>query len=425
MSRRIAASQRMAVVGLLFSLSGLVQALDLPEAWQAAKANDPEFKQAGIKARISELEVKDAEHSWWPGLEAGVKSQWDDRGNHSSSYSISLNQTLWDSRQWAQLSQAQADQLTGQLNIQVAYNDLAGRLLNAYLDLASASDDVLLAQQKLDDGKRLLDITEQRYKAGKLQLTTVEDVRANHVDEQAGLLSAQAAFAERQLALAVLINRPVDQVSHIQIDMAEAPRLPVSSTTEWLQLAQNHSPDLLAAKQQLQAARTGRSVAQSGYFPTVSGSLSYGGSDNGDDGTLSASVGVSIPIDLNGKTRISVASSELKITSAEQDVRKVEIALKQNIQTRFQQLQLQWQRIGIAHQQVQSRQRALSLKQAVYDAGLVEASELIDAHNALFASRHELQSRLYQYWQQRVELMKAAGMLNDQSIGEIARVFVP
>ncbi|AJQ97876.1 outer membrane protein [Gynuella sunshinyii YC6258] len=415
----------MAVVVLLITLSGLAQALALPEAWEAAKANDPTFKQAGIQARISELEVKDARHSWLPGLEAGARSQWDDRGNHSNSYSISLNQTLWDSRQWAQLNQAQANQLTEQLNIQVAYNDLAGRLLNAYLDLASASDDVLLAQQKLDDGEKLLGITEQRYKAGKLQLTTVEDVRANHVDEQAGLLSAQAAFADRQLALAVLINRPVDQVSHIQIDMSEAPRLPVSSTAEWLQLAQDHSPDLLAAKQQLQAAHAGRNVAQAGYFPTVSGTLSYGGSDKGDDGTLSASVGVTVPIDLNGKTRIGVASSELRITSAEQDVRKVEIALKQNIETRFQQLQLQWQRIGIAHQQVESRQRALALKQAVYDAGLVEASELIDAHNALFASRHELQGRLYQYWQQRVELMKAAGMLNDESIADIARVFVP
>ena len=75
----------------------------------------------------------------------------------------------------------------------------------------------------------------------------------------------------------------------------------------------------------------------------------------------------------------------------------------------------------MAQLQVRSREQALKSKQTVYESGMTEASDLIDAHNALFNSKNSLQRRLYQYWKQRIGLLQAAGQLDDDVIASLSQ----
>lgn len=72
----------------------------------------------------------------------------------------------------------------------------------------------------------------------------------------------------------------------------------------------------------------------------------------------------------------------------------------------------------VAHQT-----RVLQSKETLFNAGLSEASDVIEAHNALFTTRNDLKSNLYQYWRQRAGLLLTAGLLDDQSIAAISKVF--
>ncbi|NNN45308.1 MULTISPECIES: TolC family protein [unclassified Vibrio] len=406
---------------LALAISQPAFAITLEQAWQAAKTADPTYMQAQIQSQISQTDVATATSVLRPSLNITAQTSWNDDGDNQRGYGAVLTQTLWDSSAWSALDQSQAHYVATQLRAKAEYNHLAARLLTAYLDVASAQGDLNLAQEKWREGGQLLQITEQRYLAGKIRATELEDMRANHVDEQAALLAAQSALASKQYALTALINQPVDKINEINTQLSEQPTLPFATEQQWIKLAKDNSPTLLASIQELTAAQFAHDAAKAKYYPTLSGSVSYQSTDQGRDGDLNAGLTLSVPIDLNGATRSSVDRAQLTILNNKQAVRKVEIDIQQEIQTRFHQLQLEWQRIEIAQQQVLARQTALESKQAVYNAGMTEASEVITAHNALFNSKHTLQTRLYDYWHHRIALLKTVGKLDDESIALIAR----
>lgn len=406
---------------LALAISQPAFAITLEQAWQAAKTADPTYMQAQIQSQISQTDVATATSVLRPSLNITAQTSWNQDGDNQRGYGATLSQTLWDSSAWSALDQSQAHYVATQLRAKAEYNNLAARLLTAYLDVASAQGDLNLAQEKWREGGQLLQITEQRYLAGKIRATELEDMRANHVDEQAALLAAQSALASKQYALTALINQPVDKINEINTQLSEQPTLPFATEQQWIKLAKDNSPTLLASIQELTAAQFAHDAAKAKYYPTLSGSVSYQSTDQGRDGDLNAGLTLSVPIDLNGATRSSVDRAQLTILNNKQAVRKVEIDIQQEIQTRFHQLQLEWQRIEIAQQQVLARQTALESKQAVYNAGMTEASEVITAHNALFNSKHTLQTRLYDYWHHRIALLKTVGKLDDESIALIAR----
>lgn len=406
---------------LALAISQPAFAITLEQAWQAAKTADPTYMQAQIQSQISQTDVATATSVLRPSLNITAQTSWNQDGDNQRGYGATLSQTLWDSSAWSALDQSQTHYVATQLRAKAEYNNLAARLLTAYLDVASAQGDLNLAQEKWREGGQLLQITEQRYLAGKIRATELEDMRANHVDEQAALLAAQSALASKQYALTALINQPVDKINEINTQVSEQPTLPFATEQQWIKLAKDNSPTLLASIQELTAAQFAHDAAKAKYYPTLSGSVSYQSTDQGRDGDLNAGLTLSVPIDLNGATRSSVDRAQLTILNNKQTVRKVEIDIQQEIQTRFHQLQLEWQRIEIAQQQVLARQTALESKQAVYNAGMTEASEVITAHNALFNSKHTLQTRLYDYWHHRIALLKTVGKLDDESIALIAR----
>ncbi|MCW8328772.1 TolC family protein [Photobacterium sp. SDRW27] len=396
-------------------------AITIEQAWEASKAYDPSYQKAQIDTQISETGIRSSRSNLLPGLSANANSNWSENGENTNGYSVTLSQTIWDSSKWSGLEASEASFASSQLKERQAHNDLAEKLVTAYLNLAKAQGDFRLAKQKLDEGQKVLKITEQRYAAGGVMATEVEDMRANHVDEQALILQVRSDIDTLQAALMALIGQLPDSVDEISITSLKQPPMLVSSEKEWLALARNNSPELLAAQQTLKASQYRYDQARAGYYPTIEGSLSYSDNDRRNHDDLSAGLTLNIPIDLNGATRANVDRSSLSVNQARQDIRIVEINIKQSIQSRFNQLQLDWQRVEMAQQQIASREKALKSKQAVYDAGLVDATDVITAHNNLFSSKNNLQALLYQYWQHRVSLLQSVGKLDDDTITQISR----
>ncbi|WP_245905496.1 TolC family protein [Photobacterium lipolyticum] len=396
-------------------------AITIEQAWEASKAYDPSYQKAQIDTQVSETSIRSSRSDLLPGLSANANSNWSDSGDNTNGYSVSLSQTIWDSSKWSSLAASEASFVSSQLKERQAHNDLAEKLITAYLDLAKAQGDLRLVQQKLDDGQKMLKITEQRYAAGGVMATEVEDMRANHVDEQALILQTRSEIDTLQAALIALINQVPDSVNEISTTSLKQPTMLVNSEKQWLALARNNSPELLAAQQTLKATQYQYDQAKAGYYPTIEGSLSYSDNDRRNSDDLSAGLSLTIPIDLNGATRANVDRFSLSISQAKQDLRIVEIKIKQTIQSRFNQVQLDWKRVEMAQQQIASRVKVLESKQAVYDAGLVDATDIITAHNNLFSSKNNLQALLYQYWQHRVSLLQSVGKLDDATIKQISR----
>lgn len=324
---------------------------------------------------------------------------------------------------WSDLDRANANYLKAQSELTQSHNELAQRLLSSYLDVASAQGDLQLAQSKLEEGSKLLKIIEKRYRAGKVKSVDVEEIRATQVSEQAGILSAQADLEVKRATLAALINQTPQNVDQIRTDSLIQPPMLVNSQEQWLKLAKDSSPELLVAAQNVKASEFAKDSAKGGYYPTLKGDIGYNDDDRRKDGEFNAGITLSVPIDLNGATRAKVDEASLNILSAKQDLRKVEIDIHKRVIQQFTQVEINWNQVLMANELVLSREKVLRSKEKLYDAGLLEVSEVISAHNSLFEAKNSLKTNLYSYWRQRIGLLQTAGKLDDDTMALISRAF--
>ncbi len=406
---------------LITTLSLPSYAISIEQAWQQAKQNDPNYEKAKIGVQLGEVGVEARRSSLLPGLSANASANWSESTDNSNSYGATLSQTIWDSSLWSELDLANANYIKAQLELSRSHNELAQRLLSSYLDVASAQGDLQLAKSKLEEGNKLLKIIEKRYRAGKVKSVDVEEIRATQVSEQAGILSAQADLEVKRATLAELINQTPKNVDQIRTDSLAEPPMLVNSQQQWLKLAKDSSPELLVAAQNVKASEFARDSAKGGYYPTLKGDVGYNGGDQRKDGEFSAGITLSVPIDLNGSTRAKVDEASLNILSAKQDFRKVEIDIHKRVVQQFTQVEINWNQVLMADKLVLSREKVLRSKEKLYDAGLLEVSEVINAHNSLFEAKNSLQTNLYNYWRQRIGLLQTAGKLDDDTIALISR----
>ncbi|HAS6338399.1 TPA: TolC family protein [Vibrio vulnificus] len=411
----------LAVLAATLSLPS--HAISIEQAWQQAKQNDPNYEKAKIGVQLGQAGVDSSRSALLPDLSASASLNWSESADSSNSYGATLSQTIWDSSLWSSLDQAKANYLKSELELSQAHNELAQKLLSAYLDLASAQGDLVLAQTKLDEGNKLLQIIEKRYQAGKVKSVDVEEMRATQVSEQATILNAQADLEVKRAELAALINQVPDSVDQIRTDTLIQPPMLVTSQAQWLKLAKDSSPELLVAAQMVKASEFAKQSAKGGYYPTLRGSVGYSDGDQRSNGEFNAGLTLSVPIDLNGSVRSKVDEASLNILSAKQEMRRVEIDIQKRVIQQFTQVEINWNQVLIANELVASRGNVLASKEKLYNAGLLEVSDVISAHNSLFEAKHSLQTNLYNYWRQRIALLQTAGKLDDDIMVLISRAF--
>ncbi|HDY8138501.1 TPA: TolC family protein [Vibrio vulnificus] len=411
----------LAVLAATLSLPS--HAISIEQAWQQAKQNDPNYEKAKIGVQLGQAGVDSSRSALLPDLSASASLNWNESADGSNSYGATLSQTIWDSSLWSSLDQAKANYLKSELELSQAHNELAQKLLSAYLDLASAQGDLVLAQTKQDEGNKLLQIIEKRYQAGKVKSVDVEEMRATQVSEQATILNAQADLEVKRAELAALINQVPDSVDQIRTDTLIQPPMLVTSQAQWLKLAKDSSPELLVAAQMVKASEFAKQSAKGGYYPTLRGSVGYSDGDQRSNGEFNAGLTLSVPIDLNGSVRSKVDEASLNILSAKQEMRRVEIDIQKRVIQQFTQVEINWNQVLIANELVASRGNVLASKEKLYDAGLLEVSDVISAHNSLFEAKHSLQTNLYNYWRQRIALLQTAGKLDDDIMALISRAF--
>ncbi len=405
-------------------------AMTLNQAWQATKKNDPSYQSAMLDEQASALGVQAQKSELMPSLSASVgytwQKQWQDgesASGHSNAYQIGLSQTLWDSQKWDRLSTAQSQWLSSQLARSASDNALAQKLCLAYMAVGQAKSNLALAEKQYAQGNKLLSITQRRYDAGQLMSTALTAMKANVWSEKSQILSANAALISAQTQLSALVGTTSMSVQPVSISpLNSPPSLSRTGVDEWWIWAKNHSPALLNAAQQIKTAETQWQTSKAGYLPTITGNVGYGGSFRaGTSRGLNAGINVNVPLDLNGATRTQVDLAQVGVEQAKNHYRSVSLSIKQTVTNQVQEVALDWQRVELEKHVVDSQKQALHSQEVIYRAGMGSATDVIQAHNALYSGQNQLLSLVYQYWGDRVTLLSATGQLTDAEMARLSK----
>ncbi|MFC3625744.1 TolC family protein [Vogesella amnigena] len=447
-------TRRLLVSLIALALAPAAQALDLMQAWQAARGHDPQLAASEATGRADSTLAAQGRSMLLPKLGLVAGSGWGSmdqltQGARFAMPGMSSNQVEFESkvssgtRQWWRLEARQplydatASANAGQLAAQGAAGaaNLVAARQQAMLQLAARYFDVLsvnaqleaLAQQQRATHEAL-NATEARYQAGDAPITDLEEARARLALLDADTLALQQ---QRQLAtqrLADVTGLPAAQLQ----DLPAGSTLPLpalAALTDWQQQARSHNP-------QLQASQAGRDAArlEAGKH-SASGSpklelVARAGDERWRNGDASQrgkqqfiGVELNIPLYSGGYRDARYSEALARQEAAEAGVSATELAVNDAVHSAWLGVAQGQARLAALQQAEQAARRQLDATRMGREEGARTTLDLLNAEQGVAEVVKQRALLRYQTLYHWLALHAAAGMLDDSVLTNLHPLF--
>ena len=191
------------------------------------------------------------------------------------------------------------------------------------------------------------------------------------------------------------------------------PELQTALTAAW-----SGRDDYLAARSALEAQARNVDAARAGHSPVVFLQGSYGGrwaagpttglgEELDDVGRIG--IGAEIPILEGGQINAQVQEQRAALAAARERLRKLELQIRQDIETALLNLRSSYERIAAIQTAVEQAQESLRIEREKYDLGKGAIVDVLDAQSALLDSQTNYSRALADYNVSLAQLKLAMG----------------
>lgn len=283
-------------VAVLGATAGSAWSLDLMEAYEAALEQDPTVLAAQAAADSGRERLPQARAQLLPQLgftasgnkldrsttgpnALGRTVTTDDRFN-SSNKTLSLRQPLYRKPLFAAYEQATYVVEDANASLEVEMQNLGVRVSSAYMEALLARDQLGLIEAQKATTTAQLDWARKALVAGSGTRTDIDEAQARLDMVVAQELEARQNLDYTRRQLEQIINQPADNLAALNVDkMSLAP--PGSLLVEeWIQRAEQNSPEVLALSARREAAHMEVEKATGGHYPTLDLVLQWSDSDS-------------------------------------------------------------------------------------------------------------------------------------------------
>lgn len=310
---------------------------------------------------------------------------------------------------------ATADLNTARVQVDQAQNEVALKvrqlyygILIAQLKQQAAAEEVAASQVKLEES------TEDVLRGNALDVAVLES-RASNLDAKQAALTQRLQIHDQMINLDDLLGLPLNTQLTLDPDTSSA-SMTIPSREECIRIAQEHSPQIQAAKQSVLKAKAGLSAAKDAYIPNVTGLARYSYQSGipflvHNFGTF----GFAVSYDLfDGGRRIAdIKDSQTLLSEAELNLAKVEDEVAVQVETAYDKVEQMRDLAGVAEEALQAREEASRVTDRRFEQTAALASARAEAHaKAISAKASSLEAAL--------GLSLAQGDLK-RTIGELPR----
>jgi len=369
--------------------------------------------RAGLAPTISfsarETRQRFSGHDVIPPPYAGTV-QWEGHEGLNLSWEIDF----WG-RQALLLKTARSQATAAALDVASARLALSGAIVQAYVDLYRNHALADVAQRTEAQRQRILDITRRRVQAGLDTNVELHEASGAVPEAHVELLRAQAAVELDTHQLAALAGRGADvyaQVGRPTLDPAAVLLLPAALPADLL----GHRPDVLAARDRVEAARASQGAAKAAFYPDINLVAFVGtsaiGLDNlfqGASRSYGAGPAIHLPLFDAGRLRAEYRGAAAEIDDA---VAAYNRSVLQAVRETSDQLSL----VEVLNAQNVQQQRSLDdaegayrLAEERYGAGLSSYITVLNTETAVLRARREHVALLSEQAIARVNLLLAVG----------------
>jgi len=448
---------------LLTLVSGQVQALDLLEAWQLARTQDPVFASAraaadagrtkgaqasalkgpqitlnaGATGVSNDNKITDARFSnaQFAGGGAGAKGTTDFRTRTDGGLDLNLNLRaelpLYDAARTSSAIQLNKQASLAEVQLNAESQQLILRVAQTYFDALLASDALAALKAQQLAVAKALESAQARYKEGDAAIIDTHETQARY-----DMLTSQVMEAESnlQLSRAILADLSGNQDAGLApvAEQVDFKRYMNGDLQSWLARAQTHHPQVHVQQLQQEIAQVESEKFQSKYSPMVNLVAQAGGErlqglagSDADVTNRQLSLGVQLTIPL-----YSSGMRDAKYQEA------LALEEKSRSQTDFarqhaaQDARSAWMAVTVGQGQVKALEQAVHSAQVKLDStrlgrdvGDRTTLDVLNSEQELHNTRLAWSRSKYQTLQALLNLSAAAGELDEPRLQEINQVF--
>jgi outer membrane protein len=330
------------------------------------------------------------------------------KNSYTGNYSLGANVTLYSgSSLRTAVKQSKLQNSIDSLSIETSKKDLIISIMEAYMQCLYAKEAISVAESTAASAKASLDRAKELKQAGELSKVDVAQLESQYASDAYQVVTAKNSLDNYKLQLKQLLELGIND----EIDVVD----PGASEDEVLALlpskqdvfanAMEAMPEVRQAVLNVDAADLSIKQAKSGYYPTLSSSLSVGSTNVSDAGSsmtsqlrnnLNESIGLtlSVPIFEGRRTKTAVNKAKLSAESARLSQQSTEKEVLKEIEdTYLNAVSYQSQYVS-AKQQAQYAQESYELTNESFKVGAMNTVELITAENTMTSAQQQvLQSK--------------------------------
>ncbi|MEN9395766.1 MAG: hypothetical protein RLZ81_296 [Pseudomonadota bacterium] len=430
--------------GALMSYCLVAWPLDLMQAYQAAQRNDATLRASRANAEAGRERLPQAESQLKPSVAinashftneltasnvaTGVDSPL--QRYESNSANITVRQPLIRTSLIAQVRQAAAQVDDVNAGLRRDEQNLAIRLVGAYLDALGTGDQLALVVAQRVFYTAQLDSARKTFAAGAGTRTDVDEVQARLDMVQAMELEARqnVGYAKRQLQ--VLVGESVETLAPLNVSKLELALPQPDSVDNWIERAEQNSPEMRMARAQLDAAVQGIDRAKAGHHPTLDGVVQWSRSDRDNTSqpntrTTNASLGVqlTIPLFSGGYVDSSIRQALAERDRAQEALESLRLDLGVRVHKEFRGISEGILKIRALEQAVRSADQVVLSNQKSFVAGSRTVVDILNAEQQRTVALRDLAQARHLYLLSRVKLLALVDAADAQAMTELNSSF--
>lgn len=433
---------RLGLLAALVAASQAVHAVDLLEAYRLARDNDRQWRIARAKldedreyypqARAQLLPVVNATASKLNVNQtlstAGIAAP--EQRYPSTSRSLTVRQPLMVARQLAGVSQALAKERQGEYEYLGEEQQLGVRVTGAYLEWLLALDRRATLEAQRSFVTARLQAATLALRAGQGTRTDIDDATAELDRLKAQAIQFDQAISLARRKLENIIGKEAGEPAALVVDRVTPEAFPLKALPEVLEAAQASNPIVLAAREEVVAARAALQAATRSHLPTLDLVAQYSNSTGENSyfastANRSTSVGMqmTLPIFSGGAVTSQQRQALARLTQAEEQLELQSNNTRVQVQTEYQAVRQGLALVEALRTAVGSSEQAVLSNQKGFQAGTRSTLDVLRSESQRAQTLLELSEARYQLVAAWARLQGQLGTLNEADFERIATLF--
>jgi outer membrane protein len=442
-------TKKVVLMATAFFISSPVFAVDLIGVHDLAAKNDPQLRAAAYRKEATGENTRQAWSNLLPSLSGSAGTT---RGNTKTSVSypgvdddkrdvdterwgLDLRQSLYAQSNYEQLDIARGQVSQADAIYNIAYQDFLVRVAGSYFAVLSAQDGVIFAEAEEKALQRQFEQAEQRFEVGLTAVTDVHEARASYDNARARAIVSRNNLADTKEGLYELTGQYFDDIDPLQEELPLVKPLP-ENPDEWLDIAMQYNPAILAAHQEVDIADANTRLQRSARIPTLDLTASYGNFTNNelvirdDFGNFIGATSMT-----NKDTRIGLQLSwnmyqggyvysrtrqaRSLLNAVNEDLDQQQRAVVRATNNAYRAVIAGIEQVGAFGQAMISAESALEATQAGFEVGTRTIVDVLIAQQRYFQAQRDNSVARHAYVVDHLRLKAAAGVLEEADLQKI------